>query len=567
MLTPEPLKGIIMMVEHRIEIHLKNETGMGTTYISLLTPESIRIVSLNEIKEFTFTDPEINADANRALGIMLQSRDSETRNLIVNLPSEEEKTRQVSLSYVIPTPVWKVSYRLDLSQETPFLQGWAIVDNDSDTDWEGVELALVTGKPVSFVQNLYAPYHLSRPTVPLSTIGIAEAKTYESGSPRNKNATSRRSTSSGGSDILSQSELDSLLCQMSSGDSFVNDEPTSTFSIATGNIETASGRAAGDQFEFTIKAPVTLPRHQSAMLPLVEGAVVAGKMLVYSAINSYEGETGYPAIAAELTNNTGMKLPAGAITVYDGGTYAGDSFIAFFPTEEKRIISFGEDMTVTCSYTSESGHEYSAMKIKAGVMKIDTKRVVATKYSFRNATSETKKLILEHPINPNAVLSEPTEYFEKTHNLYRFEIMLPPGEIVFSIVEIEPLSHETTLSHKSAMEFERHISSNYLSEDVREKFKQAIKLRQLIHDENEKITKIKSRMVQLYKEQDRIRKNIEAAGSQTQQGQKYLERLAQQDAEIDEAQSMIVIAEQSTKDAEATYQIYVHEIYFDSSGT
>jgi len=564
-LIPEPLKGIIMLVEHRIEIHTKNETGMGTTYISLLTSENIRVVSLNEVRAFTFTDPEINTDAKRALSVMLQSRDSETRNLNVNLPGAEGKTRHVSLSYVIPTPVWKVSYRLDLSQKSPFLQGWAIVDNDSDNDWEGVELALVTGKPVSFVQNLYAPYHLTRPTLPISTSGIAEVRTYDSGTPRSKPTTSKRSSSSGGGDILSQSEMDSLLCSMVSGSDYSYLEEDA-FSISRGIIETASGRAAGDQFEFTIKTPVTLPRHQSAMLPLVEGTVTAEKMLVFSPINTSELEVKYPAIAAELTNNTGMKLPAGAITVYDGGTYAGDSLIAFFPMDEKRMISFGEDMTVTCSFSFKTGHEYSAVLIKSGIMKIDTRRVDRTEYRFRNATSETKKLILEHPIDVKAQLTEPADYFEKTHDLYRFEILLPPGETTFAVAETEPLSHETSLSNKSRVEFETHISSNYIPENVREKFRQVIKLQQAIHDENDKVKKLKTRIDQLCKEQDRIRKNLEAAGSQTQQGQKYLSRLAQQDTEIDEAQSAILAAEQSAKEAETAYQKYVHEIYFDSVG-
>ena len=257
----------------------------------------------------------------------------------------------------------------------------------------------------------------------------------------------------------------------------------------------------------------------------------------------------------------------GSSTVYDGGTYAGDSLIAFFPKDENRIISFGEDMTVTCSFTCESGHEYCAVQITSGVMKIDTKRINTTKYTFRNAsseTNETKKLTLEHPILPNAILTEPTEYFEKTHNLYRFEIMLSLGETTFAVIETEHLSHETNILKKSSIELERHISSTHLPKHVREKFKEAMILRQAIYNENEKVKKLKSHIDQLYKEQDRIRKNLEAAGSQTQQGQKYLSRLAQQDAEIDETQKAVILTEQATKEAEDKYQEYVYKMHYFS---
>lgn len=563
-LTPEPLKGTIMMVENRAEIHKKNETNVGATYISLLTEENIRVVSLNEISGFTFTDPEINADARRALSIMLQSRNSETQNLIVSLPAIEGKTRQVSLSYVIPTPVWKVSYRLDLAQESPFLQGWAIVDNDSDTDWSEVELALVTGKPVSFVQDLYAPYHLTRPTVPLSSVGIAKAKTYDSGSKGIAYSKPILDKTLGGSDILSQSEMDSLLCSITSGSDYSQPEDES-FSIRRGTLETASGRAAGDQFEFTIKTPVTIPRHQSAMLPLVEGSVKAEKMLVYSSIYSRDNEATHPALAAELTNNTGMKLPAGAITVYDGGTYAGDSLIAFFPEDEKRIISFGEDMTVTCSFDCEIGHEYCAVSVKSGVMKIDTKRIEKHVYRFRNASSDAKRLILEHMIDTKAKLVEPADCFDKTHELYRFEVSLPHGDTSFTVIEVEDVSNERTLAQKSRADFITQINTTHLPDALREQFKHLLELLQVMHDENEKIKTLKVRIDQLHKEQDRIRKNLEAAGPQTQQGQKYLSRLSEQDSKIDEAQNAIVAAEQSAKDADAAYQKYVSEIYFDSA--
>ena len=45
------------------------------------------------------------------------------------------------------------------------LQGWAVVDNTTDRDWDGVAVTLVSGRPVSFVQDLYSPEFLQRPVV------------------------------------------------------------------------------------------------------------------------------------------------------------------------------------------------------------------------------------------------------------------------------------------------------------------------------------------------------------------------------------------------------------------
>ena len=40
-----------------------------------------------------------------------------------------------------------------------------MVDNTTDRDWDGVAVTLVSGRPVSFVQDLYSPEFLQRPVV------------------------------------------------------------------------------------------------------------------------------------------------------------------------------------------------------------------------------------------------------------------------------------------------------------------------------------------------------------------------------------------------------------------
>ena len=48
----------------------------------------------------------------------------------VYIDSTDAKARQISASYMIPTPVWKSSYRLIFDKTAqPTLEGWAIVDN------------------------------------------------------------------------------------------------------------------------------------------------------------------------------------------------------------------------------------------------------------------------------------------------------------------------------------------------------------------------------------------------------------------------------------------------------
>ena len=48
------------------------------------------------------------------------------------------------VSYTLAAPIWKTSYRLIIGagNEKPKLQGWAIVENQTDNDWDNVQLSL-----------------------------------------------------------------------------------------------------------------------------------------------------------------------------------------------------------------------------------------------------------------------------------------------------------------------------------------------------------------------------------------------------------------------------------------
>jgi hypothetical protein len=486
----------------------------------------------------------------------MASRDANAKNLLVTLNAGGN--RAVSLSYVIPAPVWKVSYRLDLSGSVPFLQGWAIVDNDSDTDWNQVQLSLLTGRPVSFIQNLYPPYHLYRPTVPLAIAGIAESRTYDSGyaqDSRAKLAVEERmemEAASGRNAIPQYAPVPApppavAEAQMSS--------------VTGGSMQAASVSSLGDQFEFTIKSPVTLERRQSAMLPLVEGAVKADKTLVLSGSRTSSGVIIHPAICAELTNTSGMKLPAGPITVYDGGSYAGDALIEFFPENEKRLISYGDDLSVTGN-SSYAGTRYiTAVNITGGVMTISRRQSHEREYTIRNASEEAKKLIIEHPVTSGSELIEPRTADDRTANLYRFNRELAARTTLsFKVREETPVSERITLAQLRPDAFLSYSTNQEIPANVRTVLTRAIQLKGIADNALTAQAQLEAQRSRLVTEQDRIRRNLEAAGNQNPQGQEYLRRLSDMDSEIDSLNSSLDAAIKETERTKREYDNYLATI-------
>src|SRR5262249_47294873 len=94
--------------------------------------------------------------------------EDDRRTVTVRLSPGEH---QLIVSYVAPSPTWRVSYRIVAESESDgqsgkaLLQGWGLFDNRLDEDLENVAVPLVAGQPISFIYELYASRIPNRPTV------------------------------------------------------------------------------------------------------------------------------------------------------------------------------------------------------------------------------------------------------------------------------------------------------------------------------------------------------------------------------------------------------------------
>jgi hypothetical protein len=540
--APDPITGKILGVEHR----QRSEESLPEAFVSVVSPTGIRVVALKDVSSFSFTDKGIADDLDKALSLLVSAGDVRSRFLSVNLPGTGK--RNITLAYVIPSPVWKASYRLDLSVKKPRFQGWAIVDNTGDSDWNNVELSLVNGRPVSFIQNLYPPYYFSRPVLPLAIAGAASADVYESGY-----------TEANEAEYMADKEAAAPMPSMKASRAAPMAMATGAAPASlSGQVETAAARAAGDLFLFTVKKPVSLARHQSAMIPLVDTTLEAEKKSVFSGGKALAGGMIHPMLCAELTNTSGMKLPAGPITVFDGGSYAGDALIEFFPEGDKRLIAFGEDLAVSGSVSANTSSETVSVKISKGVMTISRKTIYTKIYSFRNAGASAKKMVLEHPFLQNASLQEPAKSDEKTDSLYRFNFDLPVNaEKNFTVKEQSPVQETIRLSQLGPEAFLFYGSSGEIPANIKTALVKAAELRKAIESAKAKLGDLETQKNDTIAEQERIRLNLEAAGSDSVQGKEYLKKLSSSDSEIESLSGAIIVARKVVLDAQTAYDTYL----------
>lgn len=93
-----------------------------------------------------------------------QAHDGEYLVMKLQLPSKAPA--DVVLTYVTESPAWKPSYRVVVGKDKKVLvEGWAIVDNTSGEDWNGVRVGVGSSSALSFKYDLWSVRQVHRETL------------------------------------------------------------------------------------------------------------------------------------------------------------------------------------------------------------------------------------------------------------------------------------------------------------------------------------------------------------------------------------------------------------------
>ncbi|MGA3202629.1 MAG: DUF4139 domain-containing protein [Bryobacteraceae bacterium] len=469
--------------------------------ITLLTDAGeLRTFDLAGATSVKFTDPKLQALLKDYLAVLNGARSKDRRSVYID--SIGTAARDLIASYMTPSPVWKSSYRLLFPpQGEPTLEGWAIVDNMSGDDWNNVRLSVVSGRPISFVTQLYAPKYVIRPNAELADNQAAAPQLFQ-GSLDQKAAISAaplaRAKKAPGGAIggVEQQNYRSLILD---GDALQQHSST---------IEsTAEGRDAGDLFEYSFSSPVTVKKGESAMLPFLQQKLGARKLLIYE-----ESFGVNPQNAAELTNSTGKTLDGGPITVYDAGTYAGEALVETVKAGDKRLISYGVDLgtRITTKFDSSKNvvreiHAYrGSLTSKSSIEEVKT-------FTIKNVDAKAKTLIIEHPQRQGYKLLEPQKASETTASSNRFEVKLPASATETFVLREERVYDQTiSVSNMTPDVIAVWLENKVLSAAGRRQLEQIAQKKRDISQNAAALQLAESSIADLTQDQTRVRANIQS---------------------------------------------------------
>jgi hypothetical protein len=556
--APNKLAGVILGVETRKK-QIGEQTFIDVDILDLLTDAGLRAVPMDTISTLKLTNEKLDAELRKALALLASAHAADKKSVELSFLGNGE--RRVQVGYIQEAPVWKTTYRLVLSDEKPLLQGWAIVENTSEEDWNNVNLSLVSGRPISFVMDLYQPLYVPRPEAQLDLFASLSPQTYGQDLAQQQVAVSvpaPRQKALGlagnmGGGVMGRQTWS--LARAPAGAPAPADESRFQAEKIEGLDEAmirgrgvqsvAQGAELGSLFQYKIDTPVSLPRQQSAMLPIVNADVKGEKVSIYN----QNVQAKHPLCGLQFTNTTGLHLMQGPITVFEGGSYAGDAKIEDLPPDAQRLISYAVDLdTEVAPQMKGRPEELLSVRLLKGALIATRKYVREQEYTVKNSGKVLKKVLIEYPIDASWKLVKPEKPTEKTRDLYRFAVEAKPGEpSVLTVEEERTDSQHIAMNNLDDGSIQLYLSAKIVSDKVKDALKEIVKRKAELGQLTAKKQQLDERIREIGEDQTRIRQNMAQLDRNSDVYKNYVKKFSDQESEIEKLRAQIaVLADEET---------------------
>lgn len=552
------VSGTVLSVENRINPNVPPMPPTQTVVLNLFDGNGIRQIDLLDVQTVELDNPVLKDELARALAAVAAGRDQDKKPVTIAFTGQGE--HQLSIGYVVETPVWKTTYRLLLKDPAApdkkaedRLQGWAVVENQTDSDWNDITLSLVSGRPISFKMDLYQPIYIDRPTVELDLFQGLKPPVYRLGmnnayfnQPAEAQAGSREADVAAAPAAAAPMTLSRMAKQAE----------RDRFGLADSPQAAAVGARLGELFQYTIDH-VTLARQQSSLVPIVTDSVGTEALSIYNETVLPRN----PLNGVMLTNTTGKLLPQGPITVLQGGTYAGDSRIEDLPAGQKRLLSFGVDLQTLVDVKSESTSDLVGGKIVKGVLQLSRRQWKKKTYTIENKGDHDRTVILEHPLQENWKLVDTAEPMETTNARYRFKTTVPKAKAIKLPVTQETIIAQTLVildGDLNGLVFQSKQAA--IPQKVRDALVEAIAKRQALTDLEQQAKTKAQQIADIGTEQQRIRENMRTVDRNGQYYARLLAKLNDQESRIETLQKERDDLDAKAKEARAAFEKYLETL-------
>jgi hypothetical protein len=330
----------------------------------------------------------------------------------------------------------------------------------------------------------------------------------------------------------------------------------------------AGGSQLADLFEYRLKAPVTLAKDQSALVPILNAEVTAEKVGLWSRSSG----AGRPLRAVWLTNGSALTLDGGSISIIDANAFAGEGLIEALKPGERRLVSYAADLGVLVKASPEASPT-RVLRVRAheGILFQESEERSSWTYHARSEETGPVTLVIEHPLRPGWTLVAGQSPAETTVGAARFRVTLEPRKEA-SLVVREVRAGETGISLMNVDHawLTQMTSSGVSGADLQRALAPVLEKRTAATLQDNRLVALFSEQQKIAEDQARVRENMKALRGSAEE-KPLLQRYTRQlDAQETRLETLREETTRTTAAQEAAHQELgraIRELSFDLPGS
>jgi hypothetical protein len=298
--------------------------------------------------------------------------------------------------------------------------------------------------------------------------------------------------------------------------------------ISEGDVQT---KAYDDFFEYAVQQPVTLHKNESAMVPILQAEIAADSVTLYSPNESH------PLRALWITNSSKLTLDRGSFSIYEAGSFAGQGLLDPIHPGEKRLLSYAADDAIRVTQEGNlTSRHVQHLKMAKGVLEQTATQIYERTYNITNPTTTERTVLVEHPRHANFECDSVPQPVETTATLYRFRVIVPPGETIHLHVgerHLESVSYH--IVEDSQVNVDVLVRTVGNDSALLSRLQPVITQRQTLADVEEKKKAVDKRIETIKADEQRSRDNITALKGDSSAARRFIDQLNRSEDEIDAA--------------------------------
>jgi hypothetical protein len=133
-----------------VETTVKDGDEVYKDYLVAMRNGAVRRFPLSDVNDVRFEDESVRTEIDKALKANFQKIKPDSTLLDLSLTPTGKDSIEASVQYTIPVAAWKMRYAIREKEGKFSIEGAAIIDNNTDEDWDNFRVSVVTGNPISF---------------------------------------------------------------------------------------------------------------------------------------------------------------------------------------------------------------------------------------------------------------------------------------------------------------------------------------------------------------------------------------------------------------------------------